>query len=197
MRLFLLTACLCMAATMAHAQRGGGAPGGGGPGGGGPGGGGPGGGGLGGGGFGGPGGGAGGMIGAPRGNMGERGPMATHMPPRTGLALGLPGRWWDDSRTVRQLNLRSDQQKKMDRVFDANRDQLLDRFTTLQREESRLSSMSAKDLQDQGKVFAQIDRVAGARAELEKENAYILMQIRQQLDADQVTKLDAEIANLH
>jgi hypothetical protein len=39
--------------------------------------------------------------------------------------------------------------------------------------------------------------VAGARAELEKENAYILMQIRQQLDADQVTKLDAEIANLH
>jgi hypothetical protein len=56
--------------------------------------------------------------------------------------------------------------------------------------------MSAKDLQDQGKVFAQIDRVAGARAELEKENAYILMQIRQQLDADQVSKLDAEIANL-
>jgi Spy/CpxP family protein refolding chaperone len=138
----------------------------------------------------------GGMMGGSRAGMGERGPMAAHMPPRSGLALGLPGRWWDDSRTVRQLNLRSDQQKKMDRVFDANRDQLLDRFTTLQHEENRLSSMSAKDLQDQGKVFAQIDRVAGARAELEKENAYILMQIRQQLDADQVSKLDAEIANL-
>jgi Spy/CpxP family protein refolding chaperone len=128
--------------------------------------------------------------------MGERGPINAHVPPRTGLALGLPGRWWDDGSTAKRLNLRSDQQKKMDRVFDANRDQLLDRFTTLQREENRLSSMSAKDLQDQGKVFAQIDRVAGARAELEKENAYILMQIRQQLDPDQVNKLDAEIANL-
>ena len=137
-------------------------------------------------------------MGMPRnGFMGDRGTMPTSPPPvRSGPQLGLPGRWWDDGRTVKRLNLRNDQQKKMDDIFNANKSTLQDLFTNLQREESRLTSMSPRELQDEPKVFAQIDRVAAASADLEKEKAHILLQIRLQLDPDQLNKLDSEIAGL-
>jgi Spy/CpxP family protein refolding chaperone len=51
-------------------------------------------------------------------------------------------------------------------------------------------------LQDEAKVFAQIDRVASASADLEKERAHVQIQIRQQMDPDQLNKLDSEIASL-
>jgi len=117
--------------------------------------------------------------------------------PHVGLQLGLGGRWWDDSKTMKKLNLRSDQQHKMDDIFEANKPALLNLYGNLQREETHLASLPAGDLQDESKVFAAIDRVAQARADLEKANVHLLLQIRQQLDPDQVAQLDHEIANSH
>ena len=144
------------------------------------------------------GGGPGGAMGAPRSSfLGDRGPMPTTPPPvRSGPQLGLSGRWWDDGKTVKRLSLRNDQQKKMDDIFNANRTSLQTLYDNLQREEGRLSSMSPKELQDEAKVFAQIDRVASASADLEKERAHVQIQIRQQMDPDQLNKLDSEIASL-
>jgi hypothetical protein len=155
------------------------------------------------------GGGGGGMGGPPMGGaMGEP-PRAMHgggMPPHesfvpqrpkaSGPQLGLPGRWWDDKKNAKLISLRGEQQKKMDELFDENKSTLVTALGNLQREEARLKAMSPQELQDEGKVFAQIDRVAAARAELEKENARILMLIRQQLEPAQLNKLDSEIANL-
>ena len=56
--------------------------------------------------------------------------------------------------------------------------------------------MSTSELSDESKIFASIDRVAQARAELEKANAHILLQIRKELDASQLAALDREIASL-
>ncbi len=182
MLLGTLTALLlCVGA--ANAQRGGGPPGGGG-------------------GMGGPP--MGGGMGRPQrdGDMrgGLRGgivPRESFVPQRpSGPQLGLPGRWWDDKKNARIINLRSDQQKKMDEIFEANKSSLVTLLGNLQHEESKLQGMSPQELQDEGKVFAQIDRVSAARAELEKENARILMLIRQQLEPPQLNKLDSEIANL-
>jgi Spy/CpxP family protein refolding chaperone len=114
-----------------------------------------------------------------------------------GHQLGLPGRWWDDKHFAHNINIRPDQQHKMDDIFEANKSQLLTAYSNLQREEQNLSAMKSQDLKDESKVFASIDRVAQARADLEKESAHISMQIRQQLDADQVTRLDKEIASNH
>jgi len=97
---------------------------------------------------------------------------------------------------MKTLSLRSDQQHKMDDIVNGNKGTLQNLFSNLQREEARLTSMSPQDLQDEGKVFAAIDRVATARADLEKESAHILMQIRQQLDPSQLSKLDSEIAGM-
>jgi hypothetical protein len=130
------------------------------------------------------------------GGLGVRGPSPVNTPPvlRSGPQLGLPGRWWDDRKTVKKLGLRSDQQHRMDDIFNANKTTLLNLFSNLQREEARLSSMPAQDLQDETKLFAAIDRVSAARADLEKESAHILLQVRQQLDATQLSALDREIA---
>jgi Spy/CpxP family protein refolding chaperone len=112
-----------------------------------------------------------------------------------GLQLGLAGRWWDDAKTMRKLNLRSEQQHKMDDIFEANKPTLLNLYGNLQREEAHLTSLPPGDLQDETKVFAAIDRVAQARTELEKAKVHVLLQIRQQMDPDQRTALDREIAN--
>ncbi len=130
----------------------------------------------------------GGRIGAPREGFVPQRP--------SGPQLGLPGRWWDDKKNAKTIALRSEQQKKMDQIFNANKGTLVILLGNLQHEESKLESMSPAELQDEGRVFAQIDRVEMARAELEKENARILMLVRQQLDPTQLSRLDSEIANL-
>jgi Spy/CpxP family protein refolding chaperone len=120
-------------------------------------------------------------------------PPVAHFP-HIGLQLGLGGRWWDEGRTVKKLNLRADQQTRMDEIFEANKPTLVTLYGNLQREEAKLASMPPGDLQDETKVFAAIDRVAQARTDLEKADAHILMQIRQQLDTSQLDALDREIA---
>jgi len=131
------------------------------------------------------------------GEMGRMPPpnMVTSRPMRSGPQLGLAGRWWDDRQTVKKIGLRSDQQRRMDDIFEANKPTLQALYNNLQREEERLISLPPGDLQDESKVFAAIDRVAAARTELEKANAHILMQIRQQMEPQQLAVLDKEIAD--
>jgi Spy/CpxP family protein refolding chaperone len=141
----------------------------------------------------------GGGMGGPHGGMGGRGGFMAPMPPvahlpHIGLQLGLGGRWWDEGKTAKKLNLRADQQGRMDDIFEANKPTLITLYGNLQREEAKLVAMPPGDLQDETKVFAAIDRVAQARADLEKADAHILMQIRQQLDPSQLDALDREIA---
>ena len=114
--------------------------------------------------------------------------------PRMGLQLGLGGRWWDDHGTARKLSLNTEQQRRMDTIFEANKPALLNLYTNLQHEELNLANLSHADLQDETKVFAAIDRVSHARSDLEKENAHILLQIRQQLDPQQLQALDEQIS---
>lgn len=121
--------------------------------------------------------------------------IMTSRPVRNGLKLGLTGRWWDDGKTVKKIGLRSDQQRRMDDIFEVNKPTLLTLYNNLQREEARLISLPPGDLQDESKVFAAIDRVSAARTELEKENAHILLQIRQQMEPQQLAVLDKEIAD--
>ena len=144
-------------------------------------------------------------MGTPGGMMGERNPSMnpnsrpadSRSQPRMGLQLGLSGRWWDDHGTVRKLSLNNDQQRRMDTIFEANRPTLINLYTNLQRQEVNLAGLSHADLQDESKVFAAIDRVSQARSDLEKEKAHYLLQIRQQLNPQQLNALDRQIASSH
>jgi Spy/CpxP family protein refolding chaperone len=105
---------------------------------------------------------------------------------------GPGGRWWNNPEMAQKLNLNSDQQKKMDDIFQQNRLKLVDLSATLQKEEIRLEPLVSADSPDEPKILMQIDRVAQARAELEKANARFLLGIRRVLTQDQWKKLQAE-----
>jgi len=109
-------------------------------------------------------------------------------------AMGLPGRWWDDSHTAKSIGLTSDQQKRMDGIFDSSRATLVQRYQSLQTEQQKLNAMPSKDLKDEDKVNAAIDRVTQARANLERASTQIYAQIRSVLSNSQQARLDDAIS---
>ena len=86
----------------------------------------------------------------------------------------LQGRWWSNPQTVEMLGMTSDQVKKMDDIFQQHRLRLIDLNAALAKEEAILEPLVAADQPDDAKVLPQIDRVAQARAELEKANSRML-----------------------
>jgi Spy/CpxP family protein refolding chaperone len=101
-------------------------------------------------------------------------------------------RWWKNPEMVEKLGLTTDQQKKMDDIFQQHRLKLIDVTAAVQREEVILEPMMAADQPDEARIVAQIDKVAQARAELEKANAKMLLGIRRILTPDQWKKLQGE-----
>jgi Spy/CpxP family protein refolding chaperone len=109
---------------------------------------------------------------------------------RGGLQLGPPGRWWDDKHFAKDLKLRPDQQRRMDSIFEANRSALLTRLGAVQQEQNRLESLVHSKNPDETALNTQIDRVWQSLAELEKAKTHYLLQIRQEMDADQLSRLE-------
>jgi Spy/CpxP family protein refolding chaperone len=102
-----------------------------------------------------------------------------------------PGTWWNNSEMVTRLNLTKDQQKKMDDIFQQFRLTLIDLNAALSKEELIMDPLIAAERLDEVKILAQIDRVAQARAELEKANSRMLLAIRQSLTMEQWTKIQS------
>jgi hypothetical protein len=115
-------------------------------------------------------------------------PSEQHPPMR----LGPPGRWWDDPAMAKRLGMTRDQVKKMDEVFQANRFRLIDLNGALRKEEAQLEPLLQADPPDDSKLLPQVDRVASARAELEKANARMLLGIRHVLTFEQWNKLQTD-----
>jgi len=119
-------------------------------------------------------------------------PQANRPPMERALHAGPRGRWWNNPDMVQKLALTADQQKRMDDIFQQNRLKLIDLNATVQKEEVIMEPLMASDQPDEARIVAQIDRVAQARAELEKTNARFLLAIRRVLNTDQWKKLQAE-----
>jgi periplasmic protein CpxP/Spy len=120
-------------------------------------------------------------------------PMRPKRPPmERAFHAGLPGRWWMDPGLVQRLGLTADQQKRIDALFQQNRLKLIDLSAGLQKEEAILEPLLEADRPDESLVLAQIDRVAQARAELEKANARMLLGFRGVLTLEQWKRLQAE-----
>ena len=108
-------------------------------------------------------------------------------------ALGGPGgRWWTRPQVAQKLGLTADQTKKMDDVFQQYRLKLIDLNAAVQKEEAIMEPLVSAEQPDEAKIVAQIDKVAQARAELEKANARMLLGIRRLLTQEQWNKLKSE-----
>jgi Spy/CpxP family protein refolding chaperone len=109
-----------------------------------------------------------------------------------GLQLGPPGRWWDDKHFAKQIKLTQDQQHRMDSIFEQSRPVLLQRLSSLQQEELHMEALTHAKTLDESALFSQIDRIAQARADLEKANTHLLVQLHNELEPDQIARIEAQ-----
>ncbi|WP_263410844.1 periplasmic heavy metal sensor [Terriglobus tenax] len=110
---------------------------------------------------------------------------------RGGLQVGPPGRWWDNKKFAESIGIQKDQRARMDAIVDANRGTLATLYRSLRKEEDALGPLVSAEQPDENRILAQIDRVAQARAELEKANARMLLGIRREMTVDQWHKLES------
>jgi protein CpxP len=120
-----------------------------------------------------------------------------HRPPceRAMGAQGEHGRWWNNPKVVDRLKLTDTQRKAMDDTLQQHRETLVDLRGTLQKAELELEPLMKADQPNESQVLGQIDRVAQARAELEKANARFLLAIRSKLTPEQWKQMEADRAN--
>jgi Spy/CpxP family protein refolding chaperone len=104
---------------------------------------------------------------------------------------GEHGRWWNNPTVIDQLKLTEDQRKAMDDILQQHREQLIDLRASVEKSEVAMSPLIDADQPNESAILAQIDRIAQARAELEKANARFLLELRAKLTPDQWKQVQA------
>jgi Spy/CpxP family protein refolding chaperone len=102
-----------------------------------------------------------------------------------------PGRWWKNAEAVKNIGLDDGQVQKIEQSFQESRLKLVDLHANLQKEEFRLEPLLEADAPEESAVLGAIDRIAAARAALEKANAQMAFSIRRVLTPEQWKKLRA------
>ena len=121
------------------------------------------------------------------------GMMVQHRPPfeRAFGGGGFQGRWWNNPRVIERLKLTDEQRKAFDQILLEHRESLIDLHANLEKAELKLEPLVRDDQPNEGAILAQIDKVAQARAELEKANARYLLALRSKLTPDQWKQVQA------
>jgi len=96
-----------------------------------------------------------------------------------------PGRWWKDAEVAKTIGLNDGQVQKIEQIFQDSRMKLVDIHASLQKEEIKLEPLLEADNPDESAVLGAIDRIAAARAALEKANAQMAFAIRRVLTPEQ------------
>lgn len=110
-----------------------------------------------------------------------------HEPKGDGELHGiLPlGRWWKNAKSQKALGLNDGQMQKIETIFLDSRMKLVDIHASLEKEEIKLEPLLEGDNLDENAVLGAIDRIAAARANLEKTNAQMAFAIRRVLTPEQ------------
>ena len=130
----------------------------------------------------------------PGGDMGQG--FGGHRPPMENALrpLGTQGRFWNNPKVVERLKLTDVQCKEFEEIFMQHREKLIDLRANLAKAELALEPLVRDAQPNETKILAQIDKVAQARAELEKANAAYLLAIRSKLTTEQWAQVQAERA---
>lgn len=99
------------------------------------------------------------------------------------------GMWWKNPEVATRIGLSAEQQKRIEDLFLQSRVQLIHMHASLEEEQLMLRPLLDATPFDETKAMAQIDKIADTRADLEKTNAKMLLNIRGVLTTEQWTKL--------
>ncbi len=116
------------------------------------------------------------------------GPVMMRRPPMERAfagGVGLGGRWWNNPKVVERLKLTDDQRKTFDQILLEHREKLIDLRANVEKAELAMEPLVQADQPNESGILAQIDKVAQARAELEKANARYLLALRSKLTPEQ------------
>lgn len=108
------------------------------------------------------------------------------------LAMGqtMPsGKWWKDSRVVKQLNLTSGEVKKLDNLFVKSRRRLIGLKNRVEKEQFEYQTLMESQNLDERAVNRQLQKLEKARSELNSERSRFLVGVRKILGRDRFQKL--------
>jgi Spy/CpxP family protein refolding chaperone len=116
-----------------------------------------------------------------------------HQPPmeRAFRFDGERGQFWNNPRIVEKLKLTDDQRKAMDGILQDHRVTLIDLRANEEKAEVEMEPLMRADEPNESAILAQIDKIAQARAELEKANARFLLALRSKLTPEQWKQVQA------
>ncbi len=99
------------------------------------------------------------------------------------------GKWWKNSRVVRELQLSQGQINQIEQAFLGHRSSLNNLRLELERREAALQTTVTAHRLDDKNAVAQIEQVVAARGQLEKETALMMLDFRRVISVDQWTRL--------
>lgn len=99
------------------------------------------------------------------------------------------GKWWKNSKIVKELQLSETQVNQIEQSFLDHRGELIPLIDELKRRDNHLSKLMRAESLDDEEILAQAELVAVARAELEKANSSMMLSIRKVLTAKQWNRL--------
>jgi hypothetical protein len=100
--------------------------------------------------------------------------------------------WWTNPNVVAQLGLTDDQKAKIEKVYENHKPFIAADSAILTTNEAHLAASLAADPVDHNAVLAVIDHVAQARADLERANSAMTLEMREVLTAAQWTQLQKQ-----
>src|SRR5262249_30692823 len=109
------------------------------------------------------------------------GSPATGSAQRGASAGNLQNAWWTDSALMTRLGLTEVQKLRIESTFQAYRQNLTSAKDTLEKEEAQLSKLLDADSIERSAVTIQVNKVIQARSEMERVNAAMSVEMREQL----------------
>jgi len=112
------------------------------------------------------------------------------------VAAAAPAAWWTDTALMTRLGLSDVQKARIENIFQTHRQDLMTSKDALEREEVQLSKLLAADTIDRPSVLTQINKVIQARSDMERANATMTLEMREQLTPAQWTQLQIQPTGL-
>lgn len=107
----------------------------------------------------------------------------------TEMGHGEMGKWWQNSDTVKKLQLNDSQITQLDQIFLDHRLKLIDYGAEMEKQDLKLQTLLDADVPDEGQINTQVDQVLEARGKLEREATTMNLDLRKVLSLAQWRQL--------